>query len=287
MIPPLYPQTAQALGLLRIWVFGLWLLHVLLDPLTELAEFPSDMYHAPGLVGWLPEALQASLLSHGGLLATKALLIVLLGSATLGVLTRPCALAGSILLVYYQGLVRGFGHVNHGEMTLIYAAFLLALVPCGDALALRPSRTERRPGAYSSAFLLIALALCFTYFLVGLNRILHHADVFGDGAMSFWMQLAAYRDSADSPALGRYMNHSAALRALVQTGFYFVQALELLAPLCLFSRRFRWVFVVGMGSFHLLTALTMNIFFWTNVALGVIFFDLDRLAERIGTARLH
>ena len=275
----LFPRTAPALGLLRIWIFGLWFVHVLRDPLTELADFPPDLFDGPGVLAFVPEGLQTWLLSYVGLSATKGSLLVLLSAATIGVLTRPCALAASLMLVYYQGLVRGFGHVNHSEMTLIYAAFVLALVPCGDALALRPSRVERREGAYEAGFLLIALTLCFTYFLVGLNRILHHADVLGDGTIRFWIQLAAYRDAADSPALGRFMNHSAALRALVEVGFYLAQAAELLAPLCLFSRRFRWAFVAWMGLFHLMTALMMNIFFWGNVALYVVFFDLDRLAK--------
>lgn len=74
------------------------------------------------------------------------------------------------------------------------------------------------------------------------------------------------------------MNRSAALRAFTQSGFYLVQAAELLAPLCLFSHRFRWAVVGGMVLFHLMTALTMNLVSWGNLSLLVVFFDLDRLA---------
>lgn len=109
MSRPLFPQTAASLGLLCIWVFGLWFVHVLRDLLTELADFPPDLFRGPGMLALVPESLQMWLLSHVGLSATKGLLLVLL----------------------------------------------------------------------------IALTPCFTYFLVGLNRILHHAEVLGDGTILF------------------------------------------------------------------------------------------------------
>jgi hypothetical protein len=55
---------------------------------------------------------------------------------------------------------------------------------------------------------------------------------------------------------------------------------EVFAPCCLVSRRFRIFFLVMMIPFHLLVLVTMNILFWENLALFALLFDVDRLARR-------
>lgn len=288
MNPRLFPTSAAALGLLRSWIFGLWTAHVALDPLTDLAALPPALFDPPGLLALLPEGWWSLGLSAGGLLGLKAALLLSLGATTLGVLGRSIPLVASGLLVYYQGLVRGFGHINHSEFPLLYAAFLLALFPCADAWALNRKHSAAAADGprYAAPVLLVMIALCFSYFFVGANRIVHGWDVFGTPSMSFWMILGAYSDTGAEPGLGRFILEHKALGYMAQAGFIGVTALELLAPLCILSRRFRAVFCLLMGSFHVMAYLTMNVLFWSHVALYVAFLDLDRLARRLSrTAR--
>jgi hypothetical protein len=189
-------------------------------------------------------------------------------------------LAGGALLVYYQGVVRGFGHINHSEFPLLYAACLLALSPCADAWAWPRKRSAAAEGPrYAAGVLLVAIALCFSYFFVGANRLVHGWDVFDSAAsMSFWMIRGAYGDTGGAPGLGQFILDREIYGQLARAGFVGVTALELLAPLCIFSRRFRPVFCTLMGSFHVVAYLAMNVLFWSHVALFVTFLDLDRLA---------
>ena len=43
--------------------------------------------------------------------------------------------------------------------------------------------------------------------------------------------------------------------------------MEMLSPLCLFSRRFRWLWLAVIIPFHFTTLFTMNIFFDYNIIL--------------------
>ena len=40
-----------------------------------------------------------------------------------------------ILLTFYQGLIRGYGYINHGELPILYAAYVLAVFPSAHALS--------------------------------------------------------------------------------------------------------------------------------------------------------
>jgi hypothetical protein len=54
-----------------------------------------------------------------------------------------------------------------------------------------------------------------------------------------------------------------------------VTLFEILSPLALVWRRFRWVWLAVIAPFHLTTLFTMNIFFWENlILLAVVFTGL-------------
>jgi uncharacterized membrane protein len=58
--------------------------------------------------------------------------------------------------------------------------------------------------------------------------------------------------------------------AVLNAGFVVVTVLEVLAPLCLFSRRFRLLWLGVMVPFHVATLFLMKIFFWQNLILLVL-----------------
>jgi hypothetical protein len=276
--PRRFPSTPEAAGLLRIWVFGLWLVDVACDPLGDLAHLPRELFTPPGMLMLLPEAVWDVVLSSAGLACLKGALLASLVAATAGWIFRPAALLASLLLVVTQGVIRGFGHINHAEIPMLYAAFLLALFPCADAWALRrrpaiPARSE----FYAAPFLLIIAALSFSYYFAGLNRVFHGREVFFGQSMQTWLISGALRDAGASPGLGRLANNMPLFQVTMDAGFYLVSLLELLAPLCLVSRRFRWIFCPVMGLFHLLAWVGMNLLFWAHLALLPTFFDIDAI----------
>jgi hypothetical protein len=71
------------------------------------------------------------------------------------------------------------------------------------------------------------------------------------------------------------------LLTTVQLGFGVVTFFELLSPVCLLPRTFRWAWMGVMLPFHFLSLLLLNIFFWQNILLILFFMtDIDRLIDR-------
>jgi len=60
--------------------------------------------------------------------------------------------------------------------------------------------------------------------------------------------------------------------AVTRVGFVVVTLFEFLTPLCLLSRKFRYVWLIIIIPFHFLTWLLMNIFFWQNLLLMLVLF---------------
>jgi hypothetical protein len=48
------------------------------------------------------------------------------------------------------------------------------------------------------------------------------------------------------------------------------------APLCLASSHYRWIFIPTMLSFHLLSLVVMNIFFFDDMFLYLLLVDWSR-----------
>jgi hypothetical protein len=123
----------------------------------------------------------------------------------------------------------------------------------------------------------IVLALCLTYTFAGIYRLLH-----GGLALFTSAQLPAFvaRNSLQlvqpTGNLGDWVLHAPAAAWLLSVGFPVVTAFEVLAPLCLFVRRFRYAFMAVMVPFHVLSWLVMQVWFWENLVLYLLFFDLRR-----------
>ena len=64
-------------------------------------------------------------------------------------------------------------------------------------------------------------------------------------------------------------------RGALAGGLLLVTVFEVLAPCCLFPRRFRRLFLLVMGPTHVLIALSMNILFWENLAMFLLLLDFN------------
>ena len=124
---------------------------------------------------FLPWSFYDAAANAGGMLTLKTLMVVSLLLSTAGFLTVISTKTSLLLVVFYQGLLRSFGHFNHDEMLAVYFLVVLAFTPCGDAFSIdsRLGRTKKeRPAfAYAYPILLMQLLLAWTYFSSALIKL--------------------------------------------------------------------------------------------------------------------
>jgi hypothetical protein len=282
------PASPFALGVVRFVVHGLFLFDAVFTSYSALGSLPPTILRPTGVMKLLPWSFYDSLQTHGGMLTLKTLMVVSLLLSTAGFLTFISTKASLLLVLFYQGLLRSFGHFNHDEMIAIYFMVVLTFAPCGDAFSIdnRLGRTkQQRPAfAYAYPILLMQLLLAWVYFSSALIKI----------RVAGWK----YLSPDNLPALAIFHSldnlHDTAFRGafwLPQVREYlpyFVGLIliwELLFPLAVLFRRLRWV-ILGIGFvFHVSTLFLMNIFFPHQLLMYVVFINWDRRRKPINSYR--
>lgn len=279
------PTSAHALGLARIVVFSLWLYTVLSRPMWRWAELPTQLFYAPGPLRLLPDAFWPAFLQPGPLLAFQAALAVGCALVTLGVRPHaPLAVATCALLVLYEGTVQGFnGYINHASVALLYSAMLLALFPAADACSVvGESRSSAPAGVYAAGMTAPAVLLTLGYAFIGTHRLVvgGHAVFTGDAIVTY------LGVTGNSPGrFGLLPTLYPWTQPIVKLGFAITTLVEIAAPLVLLQRHARAAWVVFILGFHVSTYLMMNILFWQNIGLIVVFLTpAPYLALRLATA---
>lgn len=276
--------SPRTLGCARVWVFGIWLVWVCLDPLPDLARYPAEILRPIGVLRLVPSVAWPLLLSPVGLWGLKLVLLAGLAALTLGLPGyRPIALVTCALLTLYQGLIRGLTFSNHGELALLYATWVLALFPAAGAMALRPRREpDAAPVMYSAPMQLIALILLTSYSLVGVRRLMESAPaIFLDDTIVRYVALRAAPGRGAFGDMGLAVLEHPWLALLLAVGFPVVSIFETLAPLCLFNRWFRYAWLLVVVLFHLGTWVLMGILFLFNLLMIPVFVtEVDRLLSR-------
>jgi hypothetical protein len=69
---------------------------------------------------------------------------------------------------------------------------------------------------------------------------------------------------------------------MLKLGLPVITFFEITAPLCLVSAHFRWIFIPVMLSFHLLSLVFMNIFFFDDMLLYFLLIDWSRHYPTLG-----
>jgi len=254
------PEVRRAF---TVWICGLWLVRLWMDPLIDLTAIPVSEFSPVGPPGWLPRALEIHLLEPGVLQflwwSSVAALVCILFDR----LTSPAWLVAVVGLTTIQSIVRGFGHINHAEVCLLYAVYALALTAGIERMAVRPANAALQ----ALPLVMTASALSFTYSLVAIYRLSHGAPaIFTSGSLVEWMVESSYAPVGWHASLGA-MAATTPARWAVAMSFPVVTLFELAAPLCLILPRFRALCVPVLGFFHVATALSMNIVFWESFAL--------------------
>jgi Vitamin K-dependent gamma-carboxylase len=273
------PSSAFALGVVRFIVHGTFLGSVLFTSFAATGALPATILRPTGVMKFLPWSFYDQLQTPSAMVLLKTMMVLSLLLSTAGFLTVVSTKTSLLLVLFYQGLLRSFGHFNHDEMLGVYCLAVLAFTPCGDAFSLdsrvRKVRKDRPAFAYAYPILLMQLLVAWSYFSSALIKlrvaglkylspdnlpslaIFHSLDNLHDThfRLAFWL-----------PQVKAYLPFAVA----------FVLIWELAFPLAVFWRRVRW-WILGVGiAFHVSTLFLMNIFFPHQLAMYLIFVDWDR-----------
>ena len=280
--------SALTLGVTRSVVSGTFLIATLVTSFSALGQLPVTILRPTGLMKVLPWNFYDRLLTPSGMFAFKSVLLLSLLLSTFGLLTSFSTKVSLLLVIFYEGLVRSFGHYNHDEMLAVYYLVVLAFVPCGDDFSLDHWLGRKRAGQssfiYGYPILLMQSLMAWVYFSSALVK----------------MRVAGlkYLSADNLPVLAIF--HS--LDNLHDTGFRLafwlpqvrvvlpfvvgvVLVWELFFPVAIVWRRARW-WILGLGVlFHIATLFLMNIFFPYQLAMYLIFVDWDKVGEWINRRR--
>ena len=267
----------RLLRLTRLGVFALWIVKLLLDPLWRLAEMPREMWTPVGILRLLPDSAIDVLLTSTGLstllAATLAVLVLGLTDKAFPIVSTVAA----VLLTAYSSLIRSFGPAVHTDIVLLLAVYALAGFAWADWFA-SPSSGKKAPAAWSSFPLITIVAmLTLSYCLVGLNRTVNGGiNVFTGDTMEAWAIDASLRGYYFNTNIGWHIPEWPWVVFLLRSGLPVITLFEITAPLCLASSHYRWVFIPVMLSFHLLSLVFMNIFFFDDMMLYLLLIDWSR-----------
>lgn len=280
----LFSGSALSLGIARSFVHGTFLIATLATSFSALGQLPITILRPTGVMKLLPWSFYERLLTPTGMSILKYAMLVSLLFSTMGYLTSFSAKSSLLLVVFYQGLVRSFGHYNHDEMVAVYSLVVLAFTPCGDDFSLdhwsRHKKFAQPQFAYGFPIFLMQLLLAWAYFSSALVKLrvagMKYLSPDNLPVLAIYHSLDNLHDTSFRWAF--WLPH---IRGVLPIIVVLVLIWELLFPLAIIWRRTRW-FILGFGIlFHLLTLLFMNIFFPYQLAMYLVFVDWDRVAAWI------
>lgn len=259
--------TARSLGMVRAAVFTLWL-GIFLWAYPGAIRMQPELYIERGVIRWFPDWLNALVAGLGSEAWFPWAFAAAVLAAALGL--RPFRLWGALalaLILMLEFWSKGFsGFVYHSWVLPLVMAAVLVCSPSADGFAVgRRERTERDPGAYRFPLLVMTTAGLFCYMFIAVHRMVHgDHEIFNGEALRSWLLVRSQAPSSYGFRFGTTVANTPWLFAVYRAGFVVSTVIESLAPLCLYSRRFARGWLAFMLVFHVLSVLTLNIFFWEN-----------------------
>ena len=290
LIDRVVPRGPFALGVVRSIVHGTFLISILFTSFSALGSLPPTILRPTGAMKLLPWGFYDQLQTPAGMLTLKTVMVLSLVLSTIGFGTVISTKTSLVLVLFYQGLLRSFGHFNHDEMIAVYFMVVLAFTPCGDAFSIdgrmRKTTKERPAFAYAYPILLMQLLLAWTYFSSALIKLriagLKYLSADNLPALAIFHSLDNLHDTSFKiafmlPQVKQYLPFAVG----------FVLIWELLFPLAIFWQRIRW-WILGIGVlFHFATLFVMNIFFPHQLAMYLVFIDWEPRIRRIVKPRIN
>jgi hypothetical protein len=281
----LVPNSALNLGIVRAAVSAVFLISVVTTSFSALGQLPVTLLRPSGVMKIFSWGLYDRLVTPTGMSVLQWAMVLSLLLSTLGSVTWFSTKISALLVSFYQGLLRSFGHFNHDEMVAVFILVILACTPCGDAFSidsqLRKSKTK--PGfRYSYPVFSMMLLLAWSYFSSALIklRVAGFSYLNADN-----LPLLAIYHSLDNlhDTQFKFAFLLPRVRQYLPIGVGFALAWELTFPLAVFWKRARW-WILGIGAcFHVLTLFLMNIFFPFQLAMYVVFVDWPKLVNIANT----
>lgn len=254
--------TSLSLQFLHIYLFGIILIHLFLDPAWPLAQLPMQFVEPISLFRFWP--LSAEMMNWATFLVLFRLAAIFMAMMAIAVRKAPMALAAALFYIIFQIIERSYGKLNHDDYPLMIGALCLGLLA-----------DEKRP---SAAWVGTLFFLLFSYSLTGVYRLLHGGfQVFASDSLLWYITYNLVRP-------GHYLQWDASgilsscpwlYGWFLKPGFAVVTALEILAPLALVQKKFRMIFLAVMLPFFILNWFFMNIFFWQNFLLCLLLFEFS------------
>jgi len=276
----LHEQAGPALlRLTRLGIVSLWIVKLLLDPLWRLAEMPRELYMPIGLLALLPAKAMDNLLTPTGLTLLLIFTLFVLALCLTNRAFHLTSTAAVILLTTYASLMRGFGPAVHTDVVPLLAVYVLAGFAWADFFQIKFGQKKNSPPASWSSFPIITIValLCISYMLVGFNRMLTGGlPLFMGDTMEVWTIDASLRGYYFNTNIGWHVAEWPWVVLVLQLGLPVITLFEMTAPLCLVSSHYRWIFIPVMLSFHLLSLVFMNIFFFDDMFLYLLLVDWSR-----------
>src|SRR5215510_2098710 len=271
--------TPSALGVLRVIISGTFLVSVLGASFYDLARLPVTTLLPTGLMKLLPWRFYDRLFTPVGMVSLKLALVFSLSLSVAGFLTPVSTRTSALLVLFYQGLLRCFGHFNHDEMISIYFLIVLGFSPCADAFSIDSflKTPARKPKfAYGYPILLMQSLMAWSYFSSALIKLrvsgLSYLSVDNLPTLAITQSLDNLHDAHFQlafwlPAVRHYTSFMLAL----------VLVWELVFPVAIFWKRSRWV-ILGFGIiFHVVTLFLLNFIFSYQLVMYVVFIDWRRV----------
>jgi hypothetical protein len=267
----------RLLRLARIGIFALWIVKLLLDPIWRLALLPRELYLPTGILSWLSPSAADTLFTSYGLAALWACTLGVLVIALTNIAFPIVATAAAIVLSAWSSVDRAFGPAVHTDIALLLAVYALAGVAWADWLATKFGHAKPKQSWSAYPLVTIVAMLTLTYCLVGLNRtVAGGISVFTGNTMEVWAIDASLRGYYFNTNVGWHLPEWPWAVFMLRGGLPVVTFFEITAPLCLALPRYRWIFIPFMLSFHLLSLVFMNIFFFDDMLLYLLLVDWSR-----------
>ena len=188
------PRTLRAVTIL---VFGIWAVKMALTQVYPLTLLPHAVYEPVRFLGFLPESALPLLTNLTFLYVLQGAVLIGCAGVILNVCSIPAGLLVCVCLTLYEGIARGFaGHMHHGNLLLLYAAYLLALYRLADALAgTRQNRSlTSKISVAGIPLVAILTVLCVSYTFTGLYRLTHGGlEIYTSGSLLFWATRNSYQ----------------------------------------------------------------------------------------------
>lgn len=273
----------KALHVFTAYVFGLWAFKILIDPLYNLSRLPREMVDPVGVLNLMPAEWITFLLTEPALWGIKIVGLVCCLCSMAPRLIRFAGPVACLAFTIQESLIRSLGIVNHPEVALIIAGYVLVLFSWYREKGMGEYATGASFNQYAVPMVTIAMILTVAYALVGLNRLYLDGGpyMFASETLPNYIYHRTLIPNLFGFEFGQSISEWPWLMVVgAKMGFFISTIVEITAPLCLISRYYRYFFLAVMIPFHVVILLTMNISFAENVLLYIVLVDFSRWFSR-------